>query len=205
MNLTIFLHRFWKSIEMYPRSLHQANSLLPGMGAASILDHEILIQEYPFKPSVAYPELTLKASQIRALGLEFGPCRIYHNEDIIFISRQHKAALEAFAQRNQIALRPHSWNWDWLLEPYLDTELSPENKENIRQRLLENGFHPEEVARIRAEVGPQMQHYNFDTGLWEWVSLGLFDVLCAMHAAYSDGDFQDFYQRALAKDQRKSR
>ena len=42
-----------------------------------------------------------------------------------------------------------------------------------------------------------MLKYNFDTMLWEWISLGLPDVLQAMRVKYSDEEFEEFYKRAM--------
>lgn len=99
-------------------------------------------------------------------------------------------------------LSKHSWNWDWILEPYLDTEFIVENEKRVEQRLLENGIEKREVDEIRTEVGKQMYKYNFDTMLWDWTSLGLVDVLSAMRAKYKKEKFRDFYKRALEIDER---
>ncbi len=59
-------------------------------------------------------------------------------------------------------------------------------------------MHSAQVAAIRKEVSQQMYRYNFDTMLWEWISLGLLDVLQAMRVAYSDRAFEEFYNKAMA-------
>ncbi len=94
----------------------------------------------------------------------------------------------------------HSWNWDWILEPYLDTEFTKEKEQKVQARLLENGFEKQEINQIRAEIGKQMYKYN--AILWDWCSLGLHDVLSAMRAKYNHQDFSDFYKRAIAIDKR---
>lgn len=174
-----------------------------GIGNAVIQENEICITKYPFKPSIAHPEKTLSTSDIDAISTDFGLCQVYAHNDIIFISAEEKEKLTEFAQRNSIELRPHSWNWDWILEPYLDTEGTEEGENRIRIALGKAGIDPMETANIRKEVGKQMYKYNFDTMLWEWCSLGLYDVLSAMRVKYNDTAFEDFYHRAIEIDKRR--
>jgi len=42
-----------------------------------------------------------------------------------------------------------------------------------------------------------MIKYNFDTMLWEWVDLDLFDVLRAMRVKYDAAEFNKFYWEAM--------
>lgn len=175
------------------------------MGKAVIKERSIHISNYPFQPSLAFPERSFSAQEIQAVGTDFGPCRIYVGDDIIFITAEEKEHLIEFAQRNAIELRKHSWNWDWILEPYLDTELTEDDTHRIQRALHEVGIGPSEIRTIRNEVGKQMYRYNFDTMLWEWCSLGLHDVLSAMRVTYTATDFENFYRRAIEIDQRKKK
>ncbi len=100
--------------------------------------------------------------------------RIYVANDIVFISEEKREELKVFAENNRIALIEHSWNWDWILAPYLDTEFTIEKEQQALDRLIENGFEKQEIDQIRAEVGKQMYKYN--AVLWECRSLGLYDV-----------------------------
>ncbi|HDZ06412.1 hypothetical protein LCGC14_0520770 [marine sediment metagenome] len=136
------------------------------------------------------------------MSIEFGVCKIYAKNDIVFITSEKKEALKQFTEVNDIKLIPHSWNWDWLLEPYLDTEFTKENEDRCLAQLIKNGFAKEEVDAIRKEVEKQMYAYNFDTMLWDWCSLSLSDVLSAMRAKYTKEDFRGFYKRALEIEKR---
>ncbi|MBW1294746.1 hypothetical protein [Aquimarina litoralis] len=176
--------------------------LFSGIGESKINEHGIWISKYPFEPSSVYPERQIDAKEIISICIEFGMARIILKDDIVFISAEKKEALTSFANRNNIPLSPYSWNWDWILEPYLDTELTEENKQQIESRLLENGFSKTEIETIRKEVGKQMFHYNFSTMLWEWCSLSLPDVLSTMKALYTKEKFRDFYRRALEIERR---
>ena len=171
--------------------------LLCGIGESEIRESEIVITKYPFEPSIAYPTAILSAKDIDCMSVDFTVCKVHVKNDIIFISSELKEKLKQFADTNNIRLIPQNWNWDWILEPYLDTEFTKENEQRALERLLENGFTTNEVDTIRAEVKNQMYAYNFDTMLWDWCSLGLSDVLSAMRAKYSKEQFCEFYKRAL--------
>ncbi len=176
--------------------------LLCGIGTSSIGENSIKITDYPFEPSVVYPSASIAAHEIDAISLEFGVCKLYVKDDIVFVSAEKKKELELFAKVHNLKLIPYSWNWDRLLEPYLDTEFTKENEQRVLKRLLENGFTANEIDAIRAEVEKQMYAYNFDTMLWDWCSLSLSDVLSAMRAKYNKVQFRDFYGRALEIEKR---
>lgn len=173
-----------------------------GIGKSKITENEIEIYDYPFEPSIAYPKKTIKSSEIDFVSTDFGICKLYVADDIIFVSAERKKELKKFVEKNRIRLTENSWNWDWILEPYLDTEFTKDNEQRVLERLIENGINENEVDQIRAEVGKQMYKYNFDTMLWDWCSLGLTDVLSAMRAKYDKNEFRDFYKRAIEIDKR---
>lgn len=185
----------WNSL--LKRTGFRPKDLLCGIGQSEIRRHDIRIREYPFKPSSVYPQRTILPHDIQAMSLDFGVCKIHLADDIVFISAEQKDELRQFASRYGIPLIPQSWNWDWILEPYLDTEFTAENEARVQELLQKNGIEKEELDRIRAEVAQQMYAYNFDTLLWDWCSLGLSDVLAAMRAKYNEAEFRDFYKRAL--------
>tara|TARA_R110002051_G_scaffold56046_1_gene103821 strand:+ start:7988 stop:8620 length:633 start_codon:yes stop_codon:yes gene_type:complete len=185
--------------------IFNAKNLLCGIGKSEIREREIVITEYPFEPSIAYPTTVISANDVECMSVDFGICKVHIKDDIIFISSEYKEKLKQFAESNNSRLKLQSWNWDWILEPFLDTEFTKENEERCLARLLENGFTSLEIDSIRTEVKDQMYAYNFDTMLWDWCSLSLPDVLCAMRAKYSKEEFRDFYNRALGIEKRKNR
>ncbi len=189
------------------RSLKFFNTkkLLCGIGESEIRESEIVITKYPFEPSIAYPTAIISAKDIDCMSVDFTVCKVHVKNDIMFISSEQKEKLKKFAESNNVRLIPQNWNWDWILEPYLDTEFTKENEQRALERLLENGFTANEVDTIRAEVKNQMYAYNFDTMLWDWCSLGLSDVLSAMRAKYSKEQFREFYKRALEIEKRTGR
>ena len=178
-------------------SEQELQNLLCGIGESEIQDSTIKIIKYPFAPSSVYPEKEIKASEITAISWDAYPPLIKLKNEVIFISRQSSEDLKLFANRNEIETFEASRNWDWLLEPFLDTEYSEETDVRLKELLNQNGITPKEIYQIRSEVEEQMLKYNFDTMLWEWCGLGLPDVLAAMRVKYDEQQFVDFFNRAM--------
>ncbi len=202
-----FIKNIFKPLKkgaFFNSSEFEMKNMLCGTGDSEITANEIIISKYPFEPSIAFPQQRFNASQIESISIDFGVCKIYVGNDIVFVSAEKKEELKEFAAVNNIKLSKHSWNWDWILEPYLDTELTEKDEQLVLKRLNENVIEKSEVEKLRLEVSEQMYKYNFDTMLWDWCSLGLFDVLAAMRTKYNKNEFRDFYKRAIDVDKRKS-
>ena len=203
MNFIKKIFKGKKSGAFFNATDYEMNNFLCGIGKSEIREHKISISEYPFQPSIAYPNKLISANEINFISTEFGICRIYTDNDIVFITSEQKSALLSFAKTNNIKIKKHSWNWDWILEPYLDTELTAEEEKRIEKNLNGVGIDKIEIQKIRDEVGKQMYKYNFDTMLWEWCSLGLYDVLAAMRVKYDKVQFESFYKKAIEIDKRE--
>jgi hypothetical protein len=165
-------------------------------------DAQIVVESYPFEPSIAFPCKIIKASEIRAYCRNSIPTALIVANELIFLSVNCKTALEAFVQMHQLHVLESLGNWDWITEPFLDTEFSPEAQMATLRLLSERGIAKEETARLRAEIAPTLIKYNFDTMLWEWAHLGLFDVLLAMRAQYNGMQYAEFYHRAIEVEMR---
>lgn len=99
---------------------------------------------------------------------------------------------------HEIEMPDRNINWEFLTEPFLDTEPTRGEIERTTQILIRNGFTQDEIANIRLEVEKQMKIYNFESMLMEAESLSIFDVLCAMTGAFkSPKQYEDFYWRAM--------
>ncbi len=195
--------KLFKSIIKSFGQLRNRTNLFCGIGESEILENTIHINKYPFEPSVAFPEKLINATEIDTISIDYGNSKINIKNDIVFVSAEKKDELRIFAKQNNIPLSPHNWNWDWILEPYLDTEFTEESKKLTMNRLCENGFDVTEINTIRKEVGKQMYRYNFNTMLWEWYSLSLLDVLSAMRVKYDKEEFREFYKRAIEIEKRR--
>ena len=179
-------------------SSYELKNFFCGFGECTIRENEILIENYPFNPSLACPNITLKADEITSITLKSNPSQLLYKNDWIFISAEKLDKLKTFIKTNNIKTSDKNWNWDKILDPFLDTEYTEEETENTIKSLVKNGIDRDVVLDIRKEVYEQMYKYNFDTMLWEWISLGLPDVLQAMRVKYSDEEFEEFYKRAMA-------
>lgn len=178
-------------------SKYEMKNLLCGIGESEILDSEIKISKYPFEPSSVFPEKVISVNEINAISWDSYPPLIRIDNEVIFISREYSDQLKKFADNNKIETFEATRNWDWLLEPYVDTEYTDETDLRLTELLKKNGILKEEIDKIRSEVKEQMFKYNFDTMLWEWGSLGLSDVLGAMRVKYDKEQFADFYNKAM--------
>ncbi|WNJ20559.1 hypothetical protein [Pontibacter sp. G13] len=176
---------------------YEVKHMLGGIGEVQIESDRIRFLQYPFEPSVVFPANTLMASEIHSICPDGYPPMIRVGEELIFISRVHHEALKAFAQRNQLMEFTHTRNWNHLLEPFLDTEYTPDWDRKMTERLMTNGISPAEIRDLRTEVKELILAYNFDTGLMDWANLGLSDVLAAVQKRYDRESFQRFFQRAM--------
>ncbi|WP_280508867.1 hypothetical protein [Nocardia cyriacigeorgica] len=92
----------------------------------------------------------------------------------LFVSANQRAELAEFCARYAVPIAHRVDVWADLLEPYLDTEFSEADQRATIARLERAGIPADEVASIRARVGPVVHAYNVK--VWEWVHLGLCDL-----------------------------
>lgn len=178
-------------------SEYEIKNLICGIGKSEILDSIIKISEYPFEPSSVFPNKEIKVDDIKSISWDSFPPLLRIDNEVIFISREHSDILKQFADRNRIEIFEPTGNWDWLLEPYIDTEYTDETDRKLTSLLKNNGILKKEIDEIRSEVREQMFKYNFDTMLWDWCNLGLSDVLGAMRLKYNKQQFTSFYNKAM--------
>ena len=202
-----FLNKIWKSKikigSFFGSSVYELEHFLCGIGESKISEKSIAIWNYPFEPSVVYPEKEIQFNEVVEIHLNTYPPTIKIGEDLIFISKESEAQLKAFAHRNNIRIVERMSNWSWITEPFLDTEFDDEQKKRTIELLEGNGVSEKEAFKWRAEIEKQMYKYNFDTMLWEWEGFGLNDVLSAVRPTLAKEAFNDFYWRAMEIEQRK--
>lgn len=168
------------------------------LGEIVITLNEITVNNYLFKPSTAYKQTTFTAKEIINIDLTATPPTIRIGNELIFASAVQLKELKAFASTHHIPIVNRTDIWSWILEPFLDTEYTPATDQILTRKLDERGLTTEFIYALRQEVKMQMLKYNFDTILWEWVSLGMTDVLKAMKPIYTAEQFEVFYHRAMA-------
>jgi hypothetical protein len=186
-----------KGWRMFTSSNEEKGSMMVGMGTAQISQDGITFHDYPFAPSIACRQERFRPADIIDISVTGTPMSVQVNRELIFVPAENKTALLSFANAHHIPLVSRSYTWSWILEPFLDTEYSEETDRRLTILLAETGLSEEKVFTLRQEVKTQMLKYNFDTMLWEWVSLDLVDVLCAMRTKYDAQQFSNFYWRAM--------
>ncbi|GGH61282.1 hypothetical protein HNQ91_001032 [Filimonas zeae] len=183
---------------MFSTSNAELHELLVSMGTLTIGNDFLKIENYPFEPSLAFRQPLFTSSQIDDIDCSSYPVTIRVNDELIFLRTDKKAELEDFARKNNISVVKREMIWEWILEPFLDTEYTEETDRRSMEVLSRYGFTPELVSALRAEVETQMLKYNFDTMLWEWCVLGASDVLRAMRTKYNKAEFSEFYKRVMS-------
>jgi len=199
-----FLKRLFKtnkkpsdSWTMFSTSKPEVKELLVSKGQFTIGDDFLIIENYPFEPSIAFGQTMFKADQIDDIDFKSYPPTFRIENELVFLSADKKTELEEFANKNNIKTVERPMIWEWILEPFLDTEYTTESDQRLTILLEKYGLTTDQVKSLRAEVETQMLKYNFDTMLWEWGGLGADDVLRAMRTKYNKDEFTDFYKRVM--------
>lgn len=168
-----------------------------GLGQVTFNAASITFKKYLFENSVISATSTIPSGDILNICIKSTPPTIRIGNELIFISAVYKENLTAFAERNKIQLSARPELWDWILEPFLDTEFTDEYKERIYNLLGKYELSRQTVDHLRQTVKEQMMKYNFDTMLWEWGALGALDVLKAMRPKLNFADFNSFYKQVM--------
>ena len=182
---------------MFSTSKSEVKELLVSMGQLTIGDDFLKIENYPFEPSIAYGQTIFKANQIDDIDFKSYPPTFRVGNEVVFLTSEKKIEIEDFATKNNIKTVERSRIWDWILEPFLDTEFTNETDQRLTKLLESYGLTKDQVKSLRVEVETQMLKYNFDTMLWELGGFGSSDVLSAMRTKYKKDEYEDFYRRVM--------
>ncbi len=170
-----------------------------------IADTEIRFVDYPFVGASVYPDGVIAASAIAdADPAAIRPQLRTAAGETLFVHAEHRPALDEFCRRNAIPVHRRLDIWADLLEPFLDTWFDVADQQATEARLHRAGLSPAEITEIRARVERAMMSYNFDSMLWEWVHLDLYDLLAAANgilvrpeARATLGDPAELYRWAI--------
>ena len=165
----------------------------------------ITFGSYPFSAASVYPRGRVAVADIRDVDPDADPPEVrLHRGETLFVSAQPREELRAFCEGNGVPVRRRPDVWGDLLEPFLDTEFRPEDDARTAARLARVGLDAATVAGIRADVGDAMVAYNFDSGLWDWVHLGLSDLLQARSGVLAGerfrlppDEYDEFYWKSM--------
>lgn len=103
---------------------------------------------------------------------------IVDNKEVIFLRGIKKEELVPLKEQTSLQFEEPLDNWTWLCEEFLDTELTPQEKQKIYQRLEENGIPQKEAKAIQKRLKFRMLMRTFAT--WEWIYYGQWDVLAEL-------------------------
>jgi len=173
------------------------------LSAVVFTDVGVRFPVYPFPPARIPADRTVPWADIEACALGWPPELWTHQGDVLFVSAVERDALVAAMRERGVPVANRVDIWSFLLDPFLDTEIGPEEEERTLALLERTGVSRAEADMWRARVGSIMYAYNFGTMLWEWVHLGLYDLLSAHwmfrdRLGMDDRQLHDFYWEAIA-------
>lgn len=167
-------------------------------------DDAIEFRNYQYPPASIYPSGKISTSEIIEIDPGQTPPEVRIKGEIFFVPATLKEELRRFALEHSIAIVVRVDMWDYLLEPFLDTEFDEDHKERTLRTLEECGVSRNESEEIRRFVADAMIAYNFTSMLWDWTHLGLSDVLDAFRGVLSGRrhrlaprEYEAFYWRAM--------
>jgi hypothetical protein len=139
------------------------------------LDKSLVLRGYPFGTNVR----RIDSSDVRELCVGWAPpTLLLSSGEFVFVSAEFATGLSKWVLAQNVPFVSRFDVWSHILDPFLDTKLSPEEQKRTMALLGENGVAPEEVKRMRELVGLRMWMLTFAT--WEWMHYGLFDVFKVM-------------------------
>lgn len=173
--------------------------------------HHLVFVDYPFSAATVYPNGAIHHRDIEEVMLNSFPPVVHTVQgEILFVGAPYKEELRHFAESHGIKTGNRMDVWGLILEVFLDTELDEATSEGIFGLLEQNGLSRSEVEEIRKSITDVMIAYNFGSMLWEWVHLGLDDLLRAYSGIMTgskykldEAAFRDFYWKAMEIGMRK--
>jgi hypothetical protein len=193
----LFDQPLMKSSGLFGSTLFERKQFFPVWNPVIIEEQFLVFKDYPFEPSLAFQEKFVSISSIENIDLKHGPPTLQVNKELIGFpaSQKEELVLLSFQHNIPIVSRPYIWNF--ILEPFLDQDFSEDEIHRTNQYLLNFGLTSVEVVAWRELVETQMMKYNFDTLLWDWTDLNIFDMLAAMRPRYTRTQFQLLYEVAM--------
>lgn len=123
------------------------------------------------------------------------PSLVLRSREIMFVPATRKAELGSWCEQHAVAPVDPEDVWALLLEPFLDTQHSPEWQAICLERLRSCGLDDHEISTLRRRVEKRMLCYN--AILWDWVYLGQYDLLEAHRPFNTAAGFERFYWQSM--------
>ena len=156
----------------------------------------VVLDDYPFPQRNRGRKVI--ADEISEVVLNWMPPAIRTSDgEYLLVPAPQKEELIGFASRCGIPMTKRVDVWSFILEPFLDTEFTADQKARTMGILAESGVPEDEVARIRRLVNGPMLLWTAIT--WEWCHYGLYDVLSQMKpwGWWGRPRFARFYSEAM--------
>jgi hypothetical protein len=146
-----------------------------GIRHVRFLPDGIAFDRYPYPGARVHPRGLVPWSEVLEVDPAASPPEVRIAGETLFVSHELREELARAAEAHAVPVVRRVDVWGMLLDPFLDTWFDDDVQERTLQRLEENGISRAEAASIRERVGFPMLHHN--AMLWEWVHLGLWDLL----------------------------
>ncbi|MBK7426335.1 MAG: hypothetical protein IPI60_04495 [Saprospiraceae bacterium] len=193
----LFDQPLMKSTGLFGSTIFERKQFFPVWNPVIVEGEYLVFIEYPFEPSLAFQDKFVSISSIQNIDLNHGPPTLLVNNELIGFPVSQKEELIQISFEYNIPVNSRPYIWNSILEPFLDQEFSEEENHRTYQFLSNYGLSREEVDAWRHLVGTQMMKYNFDTMLWDWTDLNIFDMLAAMRPKYNQTQFKMLYEIAM--------
>jgi hypothetical protein len=161
----------------------------------------VVFRGYPIPGASVYPKGAVAWASVVEVGLDTAaPPELRLANERLFVSATLKDDLRREAEAHGVPVVERYDVWSLLLEPFLDTSFDDDDERRTGDLLERNGVTRDEARRIRETVGETMLGYN--SMLWEWVHLGMFDLFLAHRPGPTSGRgidearFRELYARA---------
>jgi predicted metal-dependent HD superfamily phosphohydrolase len=168
-----------------------------GWPEGEVRETELFVASYPFAHASVFPgKAAVPAARITAIFCSISDAAfVLDGKEIVFLPRQCKPGLDAFASRHCIPSPNIREVWSDLAEPYLDTEYSAEQEARDFQSLTERGYDRKEVRALRRHIAPTMLTATWFT--FEWGLYTTQDVLRAFAIISPQQLTEQFYWNVM--------
>jgi hypothetical protein len=157
----------------------------------------LVLEGYPFDRGARSARIEAKQLVDVSVGW-FPPAVLTKEGEFVFVPAPKANELRAFATENGVPFVSRLDIWSLLLDPFLDTELTAQQHENIYQLLEKHEVPRKETDQVREALKFRMLMLTAIT--WEWQHYGMFDALSQMKGFpfLSGWTFARFYDYAMS-------
>ena len=168
-----------------------------GWPEGEVREAELFVASYPFAHASVFPgRAVVPAARVTAIFCSISDAAfVLDGKEIVFLPKQCKPGLDAFASRHCIPSPNIREVWSDLAEPYIDTEYSAEQEASDFQSLTERGYDREEVRALRRQIAPTMWTATLFT--FEWGFYTTQDVLRAFAIISPQQFTEQFYRNVM--------